>query len=370
MLNKCTCPAGKLAFTRRCQVRNHSFVNELRAGQCRSLFRSWRTAPLLLCILAFSSAVFAQLTTADILGTVTDSTGAVIPNANVKLLNVNTHEIRTATSNASGDYVFPLLNPGHYSISVQATGFEASRQILAVEAGDRARADFHMTIGSASQTVMVEAQTPLLQSEDATVSSTVTEKAVQDLPLNGRNFVQLVQLVPGANEGLGNGLSSGARPDDRRQSSAFTVNGQDSAANNYLIDGIDNNERIIGTIGVKPSVEGIQEISIQTNSYAPEAGRTAGGVTNLSTKSGTDAFHGTVFRVLSERHFRLAQCTFTGRYSSKSGTAAKPVWRQLRRSDHQKQNLLFRRLRRPAAGIGQPYLHKHRAHPGAIRFDQ
>lgn len=276
-------------------MRNHSFVNELRAGQCRSLFRSWRTAPLLLCILAFSSAVFAQLTTADILGTVTDSTGAVIPNANVKLLNVNTHEIRTATSNASGDYVFPLLNPGHYSISVQATGFEASRQILAVEAGDRARADFHMTIGSASQTVMVEAQTPLLQSEDATVSSTVTEKAVQDLPLNGRNFVQLVQLVPGANEGLGNGLSSGARPDDRRQSSAFTVNGQDSAANNYLIDGIDNNERIIGTIGVKPSVEGIQEISIQTNSYAPEAGRTAGGVTNLSTKSGTDAFHGTVF---------------------------------------------------------------------------
>jgi hypothetical protein len=239
--------------------------------------------------------VFAQLTTSDILGTVTDSTGSVVPNANVTLTNVDTQEKRTATSNASGEYVFPLLNPGHYSITVEAPGYATPSQLLAVEAGDRARADFHMTIGSATQTVTVEGQTPLLQTDNATVSSTVTEKAVQDLPLNGRNFVQMVQLVPGANEGLGNGLASGSRPDDRRQSSAFTVNGQDSAANNYLIDGIDNNERIIGTIGVKPSVEGIQEISIQTNSYAPEAGRTSGGVINISTKSGSNTLHGSLY---------------------------------------------------------------------------
>jgi outer membrane receptor protein involved in Fe transport len=239
--------------------------------------------------------VFAQLTTSDILGTVTDSTGSVVPNANVTLTNVDTQEKRTATSNASGEYVFPLLNPGHYSITVEAPGYATPSQLLAVEAGDRARADFHMTIGSATQTVTVEGQTPLLQTDNATVSSTVTEKAVQDLPLNGRNFVQMVQLVPGANEGLGNGLASGSRPDDRRQSSAFTVNGQDSAANNYLIDGIDNNERIIGTIGVKPSVEGIQEISIQTNSYVPEAGRTSGGVINISTKSGSNTLHGSLY---------------------------------------------------------------------------
>jgi hypothetical protein len=152
-----------------------------------------------------------------------------------------------------------------------------------------------LELGGTTETVTVEATTPLLQADNATVSSTVTEESVQDLPLNGRNFVQLVQLVPGANEGPGNGLSSGGRPDDRRTTNGFSVNGQDDILNNYIVDGIDDNERIIGTIGIKPSVEGIQEITVQTNSYAPEAGRTAGGVINLVTKSGTNKFHGTAY---------------------------------------------------------------------------
>ena len=145
--------SGISAFTTRSQMRNHLFVNELRTSQCRSLFQRLRTAALLLSVLiAFSSVVFAQLTTSDILGTVTDSTGSVVPNANVTLTNVDTQEKRTATSNASGEYVFPLLNPGHYSITVEAPGYATPSQLLAVEAGDRARADFHMTIGSATQT--------------------------------------------------------------------------------------------------------------------------------------------------------------------------------------------------------------------------
>src|SRR5258708_30634792 len=116
------------------------------------------------------------------------------------------------------------------------------------------------------------------------------------MPLNGRNFVQLVGLVPGANEGAGNGLSSGGRPDDRRTNAAgISVNGQDDPLNNWVVDGIDDNERIIGSIGIKPNIEGIQEITIQTNSYAPEAGRTAGGVINLVTRSGTNQFHGSVY---------------------------------------------------------------------------
>lgn len=119
---------------------------------------------------------------------------------------------------------------------------------------------------------------------------------MQDLPLNGRNFVQLVQLVPGANEGPGNGLSSGGRPDDRRNNAAgLSVNGQDDTLNNWVVDGVDDNERIIGTIGVKLNVEGIQEITVQTNSYAAEAGRTAGGVINIVTRSGTNQFHGSVY---------------------------------------------------------------------------
>ena len=271
-----------------------------RAGQCEILLKLAGRF-LLLCLLAcaFSIGAHAQLTTADIVGTVTDSTGAVVAGANVGLLNDETHEQRSAVSNASGDYQFTLLPVGHYTITVKMRNFKISTTSnLAVEAGDRARADVRMAVGGETEAVTVEAQTPLLQADSATVSSTVTAKAVQDLPLNGRNFVQLVQLVPGANEGPGNGLTSGGRPDDRRSTSGFSVNGQDDTLNNYVIDGIDDNERVIGSIGVKPNVEGIQEITVQTNSYSAEAGRTAGGVVNIVTKSGTNAFHGTAYEFL------------------------------------------------------------------------
>ena len=247
-------------------------------------------------LLLSSGMMHAQLATADILGTVTDATGAVIPNATVTVTNNGTQEKRTTTSSSSGDYTFSLLPVGAYTVTVNSAGFKTSSVAnLAVEAGDRARADVKLTAGAVGETVSVEATTPLLQADNATVSSTVTAQAVQDLPLNGRNFVQLVQIVPGANEGPGNGLTSGGRPDDRRQTSGFSVNGQDNVLNDYTIDGIDDNERIIGAIGVRPDVEGINEITIQTNSYAPEAGRTAGGVVSIITKAGTNTFHGSAY---------------------------------------------------------------------------
>ncbi|WP_158819671.1 TonB-dependent receptor [Granulicella sp. S156] len=273
-----------------------------RTGQCENLFRQAGRLIVLMALLIGSAtfgsrAALAQLTTADILGTVTDSTGAVVPKANVTLVNVDTNLQRTTVSNDSGDYEFTLLPVGHYSVTVKISGFKTSTTSnLSVEAGDRAHADVHLETGGATETVTVEAQTPLLQADNATISSTVTAKAVQDLPLNGRNFVQLVDLVPGANEGAGNSLSSGGRPDDRRTNAAgLSINGQDESLNNWVVDGVDDNERIIGTIGVKPNVEGIQEITIQTNSYAPEAGRTAGGVINIVTKSGTNQFHGSAY---------------------------------------------------------------------------
>jgi hypothetical protein len=273
-----------------------------RTGQCENLFRQAGRLIVLMALLIGSAtfgsrAALAQLTSADILGTVTDSTGAVVPKANIILVNLDTNLQRTTVSNDSGDFDFTLLPVGRYSVTVKIAGFKtATTSNLSVEAGDRARADVHLETGGTTETVTVEAQTPLLQADSATVSSTVTAKAVQDLPLNGRNFVQLIDLVPGANEGAGNGLGSGGRPDDRRtNANGLSVNGQDEALNNWIVDGLDNNERIIGTIGVKPNVEGIQEITIQTNSYAAEAGRTAGGVINIVTKSGTNQFHGSVY---------------------------------------------------------------------------
>src|SRR3979490_179034 len=248
-----------------------------------AILKAFRNSVVLLTFVFFvTTAAFSQLTTADIVGTVTDATGAVIPNAAVVITNLGTNAKRTSQTNGSGDYTFTLLPVGHYSISVKAGGFQESlNKDLSVEAGDRARADVRLQTGSETTTIEVTASTPLLQADSATVSSTVTAKAVQDLPLNGRNFVQLVDLVPGANEGAGNGLSSGGRPDDRRSNAAgLSVNGQDDTLNNWVVDGIDDNERIIGTIGIKPNVEGINEITVQTNSYAAEAGRTDGGGIN------------------------------------------------------------------------------------------
>jgi hypothetical protein len=295
-----------------------------RIGQCgRRISRGWsKPAYLLALLVLFTSAAFAQLTTADILGTVTDATGAVVPNATVVLTNIGTNEKRTTTSNASGEYSFNVLPVGHYSIATKAPGFQASVvRDLSVEAGDRARNDVHLLTGSENTVVEVTATTPLLQADSATVSNTVTAKAVQDLPLNGRNFVQLVALTPGANEGPGNGLSSGGRPDDRRTNAAgLSVNGQDSSLNNWVVDGVDDNERVIGTIGVKPNVEGIQEITVQSNSYAAEAGRTAGGVINIVTRSGTNQFHGSAYEYFRNDIFDARQVFQT--------TGAKPELRQ------------------------------------------
>lgn len=274
-----------------------AFQTGLQTGA--SLLMKGMKLSFLALVLAFVSMSFAhaQLTTADILGTVTDASGAVVPNASVVLTNTGTKQTRTVQTNGSGDYTFTFLQVGHYSIDVKAKGFQESvTNDLSVEAGDRARADVHLQLGSEATTVEVQASTPLLQADSATVSSTVDAQSVQDLPTNGRNFVQLVALVPGANEGPGNGLSSGGRPDDRRTNAAgLSVNGQDESLNNWVVDGIDDNERIIGTIGIKPNIEGIQEITVQTNSYAAEAGRTAGGVVNIVTKSGTNQFHGSVY---------------------------------------------------------------------------
>ncbi len=276
----------------------------------------------------------AQLSTADILGTVTDATGAVIPNATVIVTNKGTNAVRKDTTDASGNFDVALLPVGVYTVTVDLAGFKSTTVTnLSVEAGDRARADVKLQTGATTETVNVEAQTPLLQADSATVSSTVTAKAVQDLPLNGRNFVQLVQLVPGANEGPGNGLTSGNRPDDRRQTSSFSVNGQDDTLNNTTIDGIDDNERIIGTIGIKPSVESIQEISVQTNNYTAEAGRTAGGVVNIVTRSGTNRFHGTAYEFFRNDIFDARQVKQTSgrkpelRQNQFGGSLGGPIFR-------------------------------------------
>jgi hypothetical protein len=245
--------------------------------------------------LLLTTPALAQVTTADIVGRVTDSSGAVLPGVTVTAENLGTHETRVAPTGASGDYAFTLLPIGRYKVTIELQGFTAQTANLVLAAGDRSRLDVRLQVGAVSENVTVVAESPLVQTDSSTLSSLVTEKAVQDLPVNGRNFVRLVQLVPGATEGIPNSLASGTRPDDRRQTSAVSINGALDNQNNQLLDGIDNNERFIGTMVVKPSIDAIAEVKVQTNMYTAEVGRTAGGVVNIITKSGSNSFHGSAF---------------------------------------------------------------------------
>ena len=163
--------------------------------------------------------VFAQNTTSDVVGTVTDSTGAVIPGASVELTNTETQEKRIVTSSPGGEFTFTLLKPSRYSLKVSAPGFKAFQiSSFSIAAGDRAREDAHLEIGGTGEVVNVDAAPPALHTDSSALITTVTEKATQELPLNGRNFINLVQVIPGATEGLNNALGSGNRPDDRQRS--------------------------------------------------------------------------------------------------------------------------------------------------------
>jgi outer membrane receptor protein involved in Fe transport len=256
----------------------------------------------------------AQVTTADVVGKVTDNSGAVLANAKVTLTHLGTNITRTVMTDESGDYVVNLLPVGMYSVRVEAPGFKSfSVAELVLAAGDRARVDAKMEVGQTSETVQIIAEAPALQTDSSTVGTAITGKLVQELPLNGRNYIQLALLAPGVSPGPPNGLATGNRPDDRRLNSSYSVNGQDPVVNNNLIDGMDNNERVIGTIGVRPSIDAIQEFKVQTNLYSAEVSRTSGGVVNILTKSGTNGFHGSAFEFLRNDKFDAnGNYNFTG----------------------------------------------------------
>jgi hypothetical protein len=286
-------------------------------------FTKWEQALALFMLFLLPFQTQAQITTADVVGTVTDSSGAVVPGAKVTITNLGTQVRAVTQSNQTGDYVFNLLGPGQYSLTIETSGFKTFviPDVL-LAAGDRARENGRMETGSVQEKVEVTAAAPLLQTDTSSVSSVVTEQSVQDLPLNGRNYINLVTIQPGLNAGPPNAISSGTRPDDRRQPSTVSANGQSDLFNNEMIDGMDNNEREQGFIGVRPSVEAIAEINIDTNVYNAEVGRNAGAVVNIITKSGTNQYHGSAYEFFRNDIFDARD------YFAKVGVTNKPEYRQ------------------------------------------
>ncbi len=180
---------------------------------------------LIVLSLALPASAAAQVTTGDIVGRVTDASSGVLPGATVTIENVGTHAVRTTPTNASGDYVFNLLPIGTYTVTIELSGFGSRTSRVTLSAGDRTRIDAKLQVGAVAESITVTGESPLVQTDSSTVGTLIDLKNVSDLPVNGRNFVRLVQAIPGANEGLPNSLASGTRPDDRRQTSAISING-------------------------------------------------------------------------------------------------------------------------------------------------
>jgi hypothetical protein len=262
-----------------------------------------RLCTCLCAVLICGFVAQAQVVTGDILGTITDPSGAVVPGAKITITNTGTRETHQLTSSAS-EYIQTALASGYYSITVTATGFEtAVVKNVKLDAGSRLRENIKVSLGATSQTVEVAGESPALVTDTATLSSVITEQRVEDLPLNGRNFFQLADLAPGADEGPAAPLASGTRPDDRRQWASVSVFAQSDTLNNTMVDGLDNNEKSIGSIGIRPGVEAIAEFQVQTNDYPAEVGKTPGAVVNVITKSGTNDFHGAAYEFVRNSQF-------------------------------------------------------------------
>jgi hypothetical protein len=250
----------------------------------------------------------AQVGSADVLGTVTDTTGAVIPGATITVKNLGTSIVRTTTSGASGEYIVNTLPNGSYSLTAEAKGFKTfTIKEFALTTGERARKNAQLTIGDVTERVEVaESSTATLQTDTATVTSTIDSTAVQELPMGNRNFYGIVQELPGVNFGNQGGSSSGGgsgtsgtTQKDRRPDSTIMANGQSDGSNNNMVNGFDNNGDVIfGNTGVRPTVDGIEEMKVDTGNGGAEDGRAAGAAVNVVTKSGTNNFHGSAFEYL------------------------------------------------------------------------
>lgn len=255
-----------------------------------SILRAFAVALLL------SAAALAQ--TAQLNGRVTDSAGAVVPGASITIRNTSTGAERQARTNEVGLYTVPLLPPGSYDIRVQHTGFKPIVQGgVQLDVDQRATADFVLEVGALSETVEVSASVSRLNTVEASQGQVIDNQRIVDMPLNGRNYLELALMSGGA-----------VQPAPGSRTGGFSAAGQRISQNNYLMDGIDNNSVELAAAGrraemVEPSIDAIQEFKVQTNSYGAEFGRGMGAVVNLTIKSGTNSLHGTAFEFVRNEIF-------------------------------------------------------------------
>jgi len=250
-------------------------------------------AALLFC----AWARLAAQSTGSITGTVKDISGAVVPNATVIVTNKATGVSQTFKTDSAGLYLAPALPPDNYEVQVQAPGMaRAVAENVVVSVGITARQDFTLTVGATSQTIEVEAAPPLVQSTDMTVGSTVNQRTVQEIPLNGRHFVDLALLIPGSVTPPQNGFLTA--PLRGQGSFSFNSAGAREDQVNFQINGIQMSDIAQNQITFQPTINTVDEFTVDNSTFSAEYGRNSGSIVNIATRRGTNEFHGELYEYL------------------------------------------------------------------------
>jgi hypothetical protein len=280
-----------------------------------------------LAILALlASPAKAQSTYGSIVGAVTDASGAVIPGASVTLTNIGTNEKRTFETDAAGNYRFVNLLPANYKLEVEKSGFKhLERDSVVVQVGSTVRIDAALEVGAVTETIEVSAQTPLLNTESASLGQVVEGQQVQQMPLNGRNVVNLIAMTPGViPQGSSMGSASTNQTDHTNITGwgNFQIGGGISGSNAMYVDGAPINVLSQNAIGLVITQDSVQEFNVSTNNSGAEFGRSGGGVVNMATKSGTNSFHGSAYEYLRNNVFNA------NKWESNRAGKKRPQWNQ------------------------------------------
>ena len=256
---------------------------------------------VLALVLCLCGLVVAQSDTARLYGTITDSTGAVLPNASVAVTSAGTGQTITLQTGGAGEYSFNALPVGKYNVEVKREGFKTATAELSLDVSQVQELNLKLETGSAATTVDVTSDIPLVDTSTSSAGEVIQGRQIVELPLNGRNFTQLALLTPGVSRGQysnnANAPNNNAETWRNAESggAALAVNGLRPQANNFMIDGIDNNDSLVNTLVIFPAIEDIAEFKTTTSIAPAEFGRSGGGVVQVATKSGTNAIHGSAY---------------------------------------------------------------------------